>query len=194
MNVAILISGSGSNMLSLIDDMTGSHPGRVMLVLSNTPKAAGISKAIARGITAKVVDYQTYKPNISAFESELQNQLEAHKIDLICLAGFLHILGSNFIAAWEGRILNIHPSLLPKYKGLDTHQRAIDARDHKAGCTVHEVVNELDSGPILAQGYVNILRNDDALSLASRVLVQEHLLYPKVVRDFIHNISTKNSQ
>lgn len=181
-------------MLSLIDDMTGPHPGRVRLVLSNTPKAAGISKAIARGITAKVVDYQTYKPNIASFESELQNQLEAHKIDLICLAGFMHILGSNFIAAWKGRILNIHPSLLTKYKGLNTHQRAIDAGDHIAGCTVHEVVTELDSGRILAQVYVNILLDEDASSLAGRVLLQEHLLYPKVVRDFINNLITKNSQ
>ena len=181
-------------MLSLIDDMTGPHPGRVRLVLSNTPKAAGISKAVARGITAKVVDYQTYKPNISAFEQALQNQLEAHKIDLICLAGFMHILGSNFIASWKGRILNIHPSLLPKYKGLDTHQRAIDAGDYIAGCTVHEVVTELDSGRILARGYVNILSDEDALSLAARVLVQEHLLYPKVVREFIDNLLNKISQ
>ena len=181
-------------MLSLIDDMTGPHPGRVRLVLSNTPKAAGISKALARGITTKVVDFQTYKPNISAFEAALQNQLETHKIDLICLAGFMHILGSNFVAAWKGRILNIHPSLLPKYKGLDTHQRAIDAGDDIAGCTVHDVVKELDSGRILAQGYVNILLDEDAISLAGRVLVKEHLLYPKVVRGFINNLLTKNSQ
>ena len=135
-----------------------------------------------------------YKPNISAFEQALQNQLEAHKIDLICLAGFMHILGSNFIASWKGRILNIHPSLLPKYKGLDTHQRAIDAGDYIAGCTVHEVVTELDSGRILARGCVNILSDEDALSLAARVLVQEHLLYPKVVREFIDNLLNKISQ
>jgi phosphoribosylglycinamide formyltransferase-1 len=180
-------------MLSLIDDMAGSHPGRVRLVLSNTPTAAGIFKANARGIMAKVVDYDYYKPNSLAFELALQNHLEAYKIDLICLAGFMHILGSNFIAAWKGRILNIHPSLLPKYKGLNTHQRAIDAGDKEAGCTVHEVVTELDSGRILGRGYVHILAGETAISLASRVLVQEHLLYPKIVRNFIKSLSPKNS-
>ena len=179
-------------MLSLIDDMTGPHPGRVRLVLSNTPKAAGISKAVSRGITAKVVDYQTYKKDRAAFDLELQNQLIHHEIDLILLAGFMHILGRNFIVGWKGRILNIHPSLLPKYKGLNTHQRVIDAGENETGCTVHEVVTDLDSGRILGQSYVKVLSDETALSLAKRVLVQEHLLYPKIVRNFIHEFSTRN--
>ena len=179
-------------MLNLIDDMAGSHPARVRLVLSDTPKCTGISKALLRGIEAKVVDYQTFKKNSAAFDLELQNQLAHHEIDLILLAGFMHILGKNFIMAWKGRILNIHPSLLPKYKGLNTHQRVIDAGENKTGCTVHEVVTDLDSGRIHGQSFVEVLSDETALSLAKRVLVQEHLLYPKVVRNFIREFSNRN--
>ena len=179
-------------MLNLIDDMAGSHPARVRLVLSDTPKSTGISKALLRGVAAKILDYQSFNKNRTAFELELQNQLVHHNIDLILLAGFMHILGSNFVAAWKGRILNIHPSLLPKYKGLNTHQRAIEAGENETGCTVHEVVTDLDSGRILGQSYVNILSDETALSLAKRVLVQEHLLYPKVGRNFIREFSTGN--
>jgi len=179
-------------MLNLMDDMAGSHPARVRLVLSNTSKSTGIPKALLRGVAAKVVDYQTFKKNRLAFDLELQNQLVQHKIDLVLLAGFMHILGKNFIVGWKGRILNIHPSLLPKYKGLNTHQRVIDAGENETGCTVHEVATDLDSGRILGQSYVKVLSDETALSLAKRVLVQEHLLYPKVVRNFIREFSNRN--
>ena len=178
-------------MISLIEDMRGSHPGRVKLVLSNTPNAAGIAKAIAKGIKTKVVDYQAFENNNLAFEKALNKELEKNEIDIVCLAGFMHILSLNFVSAWKGRLLNIHPSLLPKYKGLDTHQRAIDAGDCEAGCTVHEVVAELDSGLILGQSQVAIIPGDTAESLSKRVLEEEHILYPKVLRNFIDGVSKK---
>ena len=178
-------------MISLIEDMKGSHPGRVKLVLSSTPKAAGIAKAISKGIKTRVVDFQAFENNNLAFEEVLNKELEKYEIDIVCLAGFMHILSLNFVSTWKKRLLNIHPSLLPKYKGLDTHQRAIDAGDCEAGCTVHEVVAELDSGLILGQTQVAIIPSDTAVSLSKRVLEKEHILYPKVLRNFIDGMSKK---
>ncbi|WP_275391711.1 phosphoribosylglycinamide formyltransferase [Aliiroseovarius sp. Z3] len=182
--VAILISGSGSNMVTLADSMTGDHPARPCLVLSNVPTAGGLDKARALGIPTAIVDHHDFKGDRAGFEAALNDALERAHPDIICLAGFMRILTEGFTARWSGRCLNIHPSLLPKYKGLHTHQRAIDAGDEEAGCSVHEVTAELDGGPILGQARVPIEAGDTADSLAARVLVQEHLLYPAVLRRF----------
>ena len=191
MNVAILISGGGSNMLSLLEDMGKPHPGMARLVMSNRPDAAGLAKAVELGITTKVVDHKLYQGDRAAFEAMLQEALIAHEIDVVCLAGFMRILGSEFVGAWQGRMLNIHPSLLPKYQGLNTYQRALDAGEQEAGCSVHEVVSELDAGVVLGQSRVPILPGDTAGSLASRILVQEHQLYPRILREFLTRIPSK---
>jgi len=172
-------------MLSLLEDMAQSHPGRLSLVVSSNPGAGGLVKAKAMGIFTEVVDYKLYHGNRSTFEAALQVVLSAHKIDVVCLAGFMRILGEEFVTVWRGRILNIHPSLLPKYQGLNTYQRALDAGDTEAGCTVHEVVPALDAGLILGQSQVAILPGDTADDLAARILIQEHCLYPIVLRDFL---------
>ena len=176
--VAILISGGGSNMVALADVV------RPVLVLSNEPGAGGLAKAAAQGIPTAVVNHRDF-PDRTAFEAELTRQLDAHGCEVICLAGFMRILTPGFVERWKGRILNIHPSLLPKYPGLNTHQRALDAGDTEAGCTVHLVTPVLDDGPILGQARVPILPDDTAQTLAARVLVEEHKLYPAVLRRFL---------
>ena len=185
MRVALFISGGGSNMLSLVKSMTGDHPARPCVVLSNRADAGGLAKAEALGVTTAVVDHRPYGADRGAFETELQNVLLRHAPDMICLCGFMRVLTEGFTSQWEGRMLNIHPSLLPKYKGLHTHQRALDAGDSEAGCTVHEVTAKLDDGPILGQARVPVLAGDTAETLAARVLTQEHILYPAVLRRFV---------
>lgn len=183
--VAILISGGGSNMIALARSMEGDHPARPVLVLSNDPAAPGLDRAAALGIPVAAVDHRPFKGDRSAFEAALVKKLDAAAPDVICLAGFMRILTAGFTGRYAGRMLNIHPSLLPKYPGLHTHQRALDAGDAEAGCTVHEVTSVLDDGPILGQARVPILPGDDAESLAARVLVQEHALYPAVLRRYV---------
>ncbi|MEL7014216.1 MAG: phosphoribosylglycinamide formyltransferase [Pseudomonadota bacterium] len=183
--VAILISGGGSNMVALVESMTGDHPGRPCLVFSNNADAGGLAKAAARGIPTAVVDHRPFGKDRAAFEAELQIKLEEAGAELICQAGFMRIFTASFVERWQGRILNIHPSLLPKYTGLNTHARALEAGDLEAGCTVHEVIPELDAGPILGQARVPILQNDTPEVLAARVLVEEHKLYPRVLRAFV---------
>lgn len=178
-------------MLSLLEDMSQPHPGQACLVVSNKPDSKGLAKAIAHGIKTEVVDHKLFKGDRGAFESALQEVLVAYEVDVLCLAGFMHILGVDFVGKWKGRMLNIHPSLLPKYQGLNTYQRAIDAGDREAGCSVHEVIPELDAGLILGQARVLILPGDTASSLKSRILVQEHQLYPMVLREFLTRISSK---
>lgn len=182
--VAILISGSGSNMVALARSMAGAHPARPVLVASNRPEAAGLEKARALGIETAVVDHRAFGPERAAFEAALAEVLERARPDIICLAGFMRVLSGDFVARWEGRMLNIHPSLLPKYRGLDTHARALAAGDAEAGCTVHEVTAELDAGPILGQARVPVLAGDTAETLAARVQEAEHRLYPAVLRRF----------
>ncbi|WP_121629614.1 phosphoribosylglycinamide formyltransferase [Tropicibacter alexandrii] len=182
--VAILISGGGSNMVKLVEDMTGDHPARPVLVASNDREAGGLGKAAAMGVPTAAVDHRPFKGDREAFETALRQHIDASEPDILCLAGFMRILTPSFIRAYEGRMLNIHPSLLPKYKGLHTHQRALDASDTEAGCTVHEVTAELDDGPILGQARVPVQPGDDADTLAARVLTQEHRLYPAVLRRF----------
>jgi phosphoribosylglycinamide formyltransferase 1 len=182
--VAILISGGGSNMLALVRDMAGDHPARPVLVASNDPAAGGLQKAAALGIPTAAVDHRPFGRDREAFEAELARQIDAARPDIICLAGFMRILTPGFIAKYEGRMLNIHPSLLPLYPGLHTHARALAAGDLEAGCTVHEVTADLDAGPILGQARVPILPGDHEPTLAARVLQQEHKLYPAVLRRF----------
>lgn len=182
--VAILISGGGSNMIRLLQDMTGDHPARPVLVASNDPQAGGLARAAELGVPTASVDHRDFLRDRAGFEQALLQPLLAARPDIICLAGFMRILTPEFVQRFQGRMLNIHPSLLPKYPGLDTHARAIAAGDAEAGCTVHLVTPELDAGPALGQARVPIMPGDDAATLATRVLVQEHRLYPAVLRRF----------
>lgn len=182
--VAIFISGGGSNMVSLVDSMTGDHPARPCLVISNQPDAGGLAKASAKGIPTAVVDHRPFKGDRAAFEAELARVVDVARPDILCLAGFMRVLTEGFVSRYAGRMLNIHPSLLPKYRGLHTHARALGAGDVEHGCTVHEVTPELDDGPILGQARVPVLPGDTPDSLAARVLVEEHKLYPAVLRRF----------
>ena len=180
--VAILISGGGSNMLALLRDMVGDHPARAVLVASNDPAAAGLARASAMGVAVAAVDHRIYGKDRAAFEAALLQPILAAEPDILCLAGFMRVLTPDFVQRFEGRMLNIHPSLLPKYPGLHTHARAIAAGDSEAGCTVHEVTAVLDDGPILGQARVPVLPGDTEADLSARVLVQEHRLYPAVLR------------
>ena len=182
--VAILISGGGSNMVALVDSMTGDHPARPCLVASNDPGAAGLAKAAARGIPTAAVEHRPFGGDRAAFEAELLKPILEAEPDILCLAGFMRVLTADFVARFEGRMLNIHPSLLPKYKGLHTHARALEAGDAEAGCTVHQVTAALDDGPILGQARVPILPGDTPDTLAARVLIEEHKLYPAMLRSF----------
>ena len=182
--VAILISGVGSNMLSLVDSMTGNHPARPCLVLSNNAEAGGLKKAAERDIPTAAVDHRPFGKDRAAFEAELSKPLMNAEPDIICLAGFMRVLTGEFVSRFQGRMLNIHPSLLPKYKGLNTHARAIESGDAEHGCTVHEVTTALDDGPILGQARVAIKAIDTPEILAARVLTWEHKLYPTVLQRF----------
>lgn len=182
--VAILISGGGSNMVTLVDSMTGDHPARPCLVLSNDAGAGGLAKAAARGVPTAVVDHRPFGKDRAAFEAELIKPILDAGADIVCLAGFMRVLTAGFTDRFQGRMLNIHPSLLPKYKGLHTHARALAAGDTEHGCTVHEVTSELDDGPILGQARVAIEPGDTPETLAARVLTWEHKLYPAVLRRF----------
>jgi phosphoribosylglycinamide formyltransferase-1 len=182
--VAILISGGGSNMATLADSMTDDHPARPCVVVSNVPGAGGLAKAAARGIAVATVDHRTFGKDRVAFEDALNAVLEPHAPDILCLAGFMRVLTEGFVSRWEGRMLNIHPSLLPKYRGLDTHARALAAGDAQHGCTVHLVTPALDDGPVLGQARLAVRGDDTPRSLAERVLALEHRLYPAVLRRF----------
>lgn len=182
--VAILISGGGSNMVALVNSMTGDHPARPVLVASNDPLASGLEKARAEGIPVAAVDHRPFNGDRTAFEAALIAHIEAAEPDILCLAGFMRVLTPDFVARFQGRMLNIHPSLLPKYPGLHTHQRALDAGDTEAGCSVHEVTAVLDDGPLLGQARVPVLAGDTAATLAARVLRAEHRLYPEVLRRY----------
>lgn len=183
--VAAFISGGGSNMVALLDDMARTgHAGRPCVVLANTAQAGGLAHAAARGVATVVVDHRPFAGDRTAFEAAITAALEPYAPDMICLAGFMRKLTGGFTDQWAGRMLNIHPSLLPKYKGLHTHARALEAGDRLHGCSVHEVTAELDDGPILGQATIPVLPDDTPETLAARVLVQEHRLYPAVLRRF----------
>jgi len=181
--VAVLISGRGSNMAALIEAAKDrDFPAEIVLVLSNRPDAGGLATAQANGIATAVVDHKTYGRDRAAFEQALQTELVKHRIELICLAGFMRILTPWLVGQWQERMLNIHPALLPSFKGLDTHQRALDSGVKLHGATVHFVVPEMDSGPIIAQGAVAVRDDDTEATLAARVIAVEHRLYPLALR------------
>jgi phosphoribosylglycinamide formyltransferase 1 len=181
--VAILISGRGSNMLALIDAAkTEDYPATIVLVVSNLPDAAGLTLAREGGIETAIVDHRRFGEDRGAFERALDAQLQGHRIDLVCLAGFMRLLTPDFVKRWTGRMLNIHPALLPQFKGLHTHRRALEAGVERHGATVHFVVPEMDSGPIVAQESVPVLEGDTEETLAQRVLEVEHRIYPQALR------------
>ena len=181
--VAVLISGRGSNMAALIEAAKAKdYPAEIALVLSNRPQAAGLDRARGAGIATAVVDHTRFGEDREAFERALDAELHAHRIDLICLAGFMRRLSPWLVARWAGRMLNIHPALLPQFKGLDTHRRALAAGVKEHGATVHFVVAEMDSGPIVAQEKVPVVAGDTEDTLAARVLEVEHRIYPAALR------------
>ena len=177
--VAVLISGRGSNMMALIDAAkTPSYPAEIALVLANRPDAAGLSRAQAAGTATAVVDHAAYGRDRECFERAMQETIDRYQVDLVCLAGFMRLLTTWFVSRWDGRMLNIHPALLPAFKGLDTHRRALAAGVKIHGASVQFVAAEVDAGPIVAQGAVAVHENDDPDSLAARVLEVEHRIYP----------------
>src|SRR6185312_6541023 len=181
--VAVLISGRGSNMAALIEAATDkTYPAEIVVVISNRPDAGGLMVARANGITTEVVDHSAFGKDRTAFERALQAVLEKHRIDIVCLAGFMRLLTAGFVRQWQHRILNIHPALLPAFKGLDTHRRVIEAGVKMHGATVHFVVPEMDSGPVIAQGAVNIQAGESERALAARVLRVEHQIYPLALK------------
>lgn len=171
-------------MVALAKSMTGDHPARPVLVVSNKEDAGGLRKAADMGIPTAVLRHTDY-PDRAAFDQALSDLLQKAMPDVVCLAGFMRIFTPEFTQTWGGRMLNIHPSLLPKHKGLHTHARAIEAGDTEHGCSVHEVTAELDGGPVLGQARLTIQPGDTADSLAARVLPLEHALYPEVLRRFV---------
>lgn len=183
-NVVVLISGSGSNLQALIDSLAdGQVPATIRAVISNRAEAYGLQRAAAAGIATEVLDHKGFADR-EAFDAELIRRIDAHAPDLVVLAGFMRILSSGFVRHYHGRLLNIHPSLLPKYKGLHTHQRALEAGDAEHGCSVHFVTEELDGGPLVVQAAIPVESDDTPESLAARVHVQEHLIYPLAMRWF----------
>lgn len=180
--VAVLISGGGSNMEALARDLAQGDLARVVLVLSNVPGAGGLARAKGLGIETAVIDHRPFGPDRAGFDAALCARLDAAQPDIICHAGFLRILTAGAVARYPGRMLNIHPSLLPRHPGLHVIRRALEAGDTEAGCTVHEVTADLDMGPIFGQARVPVLPGDTESSLAARVLEQEHRLYPMVLR------------
>jgi phosphoribosylglycinamide formyltransferase 1 len=180
---AVLISGRGSNMAALIAAARAAdYPAEIALVLSNRPDAEGLATAQAAGLATAAVDHTPFGKDREAFELVMQRELAAQRIDLICLAGFLRLLTPGFVERWQGRMLNVHPALLPAFKGLDTHERVLTAGVRIHGATVHFVVPEMDAGPVIAQGALAVRDDDTAETLAARVLAIEHKIYPAALR------------
>jgi len=179
---AVLISGRGSNMVALAEAATmAEYPAEIVLVVSNRPEAAGLAIAAARGIPTVAIDHRPYGADRAAHEAAVDAALRAHGVEIVCLAGYLRLLSPFLVSRWSGRMLNIHPSLLPDYKGLHTHERVLAAGETRHGCTVHLVTEDLDSGPILAQADVPVLPGDTPEGLSARVLEAEHALYPRAL-------------
>ena len=177
----ILISGRGSNMMALVEAAAApDYPAEVAAVIANTPDAAGLGWAAARGIATAVIDHKTF-PDRASFEDSLHRSIVGFGAEIVCLAGFMRVLTPNFVRLWQGRMLNIHPSLLPSFKGLHTQEQALAAGVRIAGCTVHFVVPEMDAGPILVQAAVPVVTGDSPASLAARILPFEHRIYPQAL-------------
>lgn len=180
--IAVLISGRGTNMQALIDACADpDYPGEIALVISNRPKAQGLERAGKAGIQREIINHKDFETR-EDFDEALHEALKTAKIDFICLAGFMRVLTAKFVSDWRGRLVNIHPSLLPAFDGLHVHERTIEAGVKLAGCTVHFVSAEVDAGPIVGQAAVPVLPGDDAETLAARILEEEHRLYPQCLR------------
>ncbi|MEO1608322.1 MAG: phosphoribosylglycinamide formyltransferase [Pseudomonadota bacterium] len=180
--VAVLISGRGSNMMALVEAARAvDYPAEIVTVISNRPDAAGLEWARAQGIATAVVDHATFA-NRAEFDAKLHKTLVAHGAELVACAGFMRIMTEDFVSQWEGRMINIHPSLLPSFKGLHPQARALEAGVRIAGCTVHYVISEVDAGPIIVQGAVSVLPQDTAQSLAARIVKVEHRIYPLALK------------
>lgn len=181
--VAVLISGRGSNMTALISAAKQpGYPADIAVVISNRPEAPGLATAKSEGLATEIVDHKKHVKDREAFERELQAAIERHKAELVCLAGFMRLLTPGFVTHWGGRLINIHPALLPSFRGLDTHERALEAGVKIHGATVHFVVPEMDAGPIIAQGAVAVHDDDTPATLAARVLAVEHRIYPLALK------------
>lgn len=182
LNLGVLISGRGSNLQALIDACaTAGFPARIALVLSNKPDAAGLARAQAAGIATAIVNHRDF-PDRESFERAVDEKLQAAGVELLCLAGFMRVLTAWFVQRWQGKLINIHPSLLPSFPGVDTHARALAAGVRFSGCTVHYVVPDVDAGPIIVQAAVPVLAADTPDGLAARILQAEHRAYPFAVR------------
>lgn len=180
--IAVLISGRGSNLQALIDACARTdYPARIACVVANRADAGGLERARKAGIPTRVIDHKTHASR-EAFEDALHTAISGFDVDFVCLAGFMRILTPGFVNRWRGRMINIHPSLLPAFKGLHTHEQAIDAGVRISGCTVHFVTPEMDDGPIIIQAAVPVLEDDTAVTLATRILAEEHRIYPEAVR------------
>jgi phosphoribosylglycinamide formyltransferase-1 len=181
--VAVLISGRGSNMTALIEAAKAKdYPAEIVLVVSNRPDALGLDRAQQAGIATALIDHKTFGKDRAAFERALDTELQAKRIDIVCLAGFMRLLTPWFVERWSGRMINIHPALLPQFKGLDTHRRALEAGVEEHGATVHFVSVGMDEGPVILQKSVPVLGSDTEHSLAARVLEVEHQIYPQALR------------
>lgn len=179
---AILISGRGSNMVALIEAaQAADFPAEIVLVAANLPEAGGLERARQAGIATAAVDHRPFGKDREAFERKLDEVLRVNQIELVALAGFMRVLTPWFVTRWQGRLVNIHPSLLPDFRGTHTHARALEAGVAEHGCTVHFVVPELDAGPTILQAKVPVLPGDDEASLSARVLEQEHVIYPQAL-------------
>ena len=176
-------------MRALVRSMKGNHRAKPAVIFSNNADAAGIAWARTQGLATEIVDHRPFGENRTGFENAINDALKPHEPDVICLAGFMRVLTAGFVDAWKGKMLNIHPSLLPKYRGLNTHRRALEAGESEHGCTVHLVTPELDEGPILGQSKVQVLDGDTPDALAARVLQQEHILYPVVLERFAKGLT-----
>ena len=195
LNLAIMISGRGSNMEALLNAAQDeAYPAKPVLVLSNRPNAKGLETAAAHGIQTIAIDHKRFGKDREAFEQQVDAALRAANVDIIALAGFMRVLTPWFVERWAGRLINIHPSLLPKYKGLDTHARAIEAGDTEAGCSVHWVTAGVDEGDVILQAEVPILPGDTADSLAARILPKEHEVYPKALALACQELLRKTGQ
>lgn len=186
--VAVLISGRGSNLQALLEAQQDAY--EIVLVVSNVPDAGGLNRAHAAGVEALTLDHKPYGKDREAFERDLDNLLVLRNIEIVALAGFMRVLTPFFVRAWTGRLVNIHPSLLPKFPGTKTHERAVAAGESEHGATVHLVVEEVDAGEIIGQGRISIEPGDTAETLATRVLELEHSLYPSCLAQFARNLKT----
>ena len=194
MKIAVLISGRGSNLQALISPSNGTNSNfKIVQVISDNPDALGLEISKKSGIPTKVIDHRLFRDR-KTYDETITSVIEACGVELICLAGFMRILSAPFIDHWRNRLINIHPSKLPAFKGLNVHQRVIDSGKKITGCTVHFVRNEIDTGPIICQASVQVNDIDDAESLASRVLDQEHLIYPKAIRLIAQGRVTVNGE